>query len=371
VATQPGKPPRPEISPLTGIRIFAALWVLSYHLYPDILAALPRDGVLRLAKFPLYAFTSQGYLGVDLFFILSGFVLSYNYGDSLSRVDFPAWRKFLWRRFARIWPVHAVMLAAYAVTLAAAGSGFFGAGDPERFSLNALLANLFLVQAWSIPVIPSWNEPAWSVSCEWLAYLLFPLLCLTPLLRSRASSVFLLALLSLLGMTLFCQLAGFAGTASYGLARIAGGFLAGCCVYRLYSLNVGAAWNWRLFTPILLVSILATSVVLLRLRLLAFGVTPLLGLLLLGVAYGRCDFSRLLGHGAVKFLGAASYSVYMVHELCILSLRHTLPLNAFGQKQMPFVVCIWLLTTILAGIVLFLLVERPSRDFLKRFGRQG
>ncbi len=101
---------RPSIASLTGIRALAAFLVLFLHADQNIPIGISQS--VRVV--------SRGYLGVDLFFLLSGFILTYVYFDSMRQ---PTWRKFgifMWHRFIRLYPVHIAVLAALvAVVLAA------------------------------------------------------------------------------------------------------------------------------------------------------------------------------------------------------------------------------------------------------------
>jgi peptidoglycan/LPS O-acetylase OafA/YrhL len=94
-----------EIKALTGLRIVAALWVVLFHFRPLLWQAAP-DFASALA--PILDCGAQG---VDLFFILSGFVLTWNYMDKLGRSwSARATLRFLWLRLARVWPVYLVTL---------------------------------------------------------------------------------------------------------------------------------------------------------------------------------------------------------------------------------------------------------------------
>ncbi len=335
--------------------------MLLYHVNPDARPLLPGESA-RL----LDAFTSQGYLGVDLFFVLSGFVISYNYGERFAGPHPRALLHFWWMRFARLWPVHATMLLAYAAVLVLAPTTFSGPALSGNFSVEDFARNVFLVHAWSVPIVPSWNGPAWSVSCEWLAYLLFPLLCLSPLLRLRSPSSFLLPCMLLLATAAACQFLGFPGTADPGIIRVAGEFTAGCCVFRLYELRIGSGWKWPLLTPLLLSLIFGISGLLLHFNLFAFWVAPFLALLLLGTAYHRCHFSRLLSLRPLVFVGTVSYSIYMVHELCLIACRYFFPIAGFGEKYGLLVLAAWLVLVFIAGIGLYVFVEKPSRNYLRK-----
>ena len=145
---------RDELDALTGLRGIAALWVLAYH------AGL----------------SAAGYLGVDLFFVLSGFIIAYNYADARLAEDGRRYREFLWRRLARIYPAY---LAALLLTLAAVAvlaPWEVSLRKSAHFTAEGFWASVFMVQAWTVPVPRVWNVPGWSVSAEWAAYLAFPLI---------------------------------------------------------------------------------------------------------------------------------------------------------------------------------------------------
>ena len=98
------------IQPLTSLRFFAAMWVVAFHYWPNLSPVLP----------PLVA---KGYLGVELFFVLSGFILCHVYLDSVADGGF-RYGSFLWARLARIYPLHLATLAGIgAMALAALAAG--------------------------------------------------------------------------------------------------------------------------------------------------------------------------------------------------------------------------------------------------------
>jgi peptidoglycan/LPS O-acetylase OafA/YrhL len=161
------------IRQLTGIRLVAAVWVLLYH------SQGPLDAIGLLSMPVLPDFIRVGRLGVDLFFALSGFILAHTYLSSLGerlKVDKSA--KFLWLRLARIYPVHLVMLlvAGFAVFAQSIVTG----EELDRSWLNPwdFIKNLLLIQEWGSDPQRGWNFVAWSLSMEWLAYLIFPFMAL-------------------------------------------------------------------------------------------------------------------------------------------------------------------------------------------------
>ena len=160
------------IRQLTGIRFIAAAWVLLYHLQ----GPLDQLGVLFLGFADVLR---VGRLGVDLFFALSGFILTHTYLEKLGRR--PHWKaslKFWWLRLARIYPVHLVMLVVAGVAVVAAAKVTGDALSRDWLTPWDFVKNLLLIQEWGPNPQRGWNFVAWSLSMEWLAYLLFPLVIL-------------------------------------------------------------------------------------------------------------------------------------------------------------------------------------------------
>ncbi len=154
------------IAPLTGIRAIAAFWVFLRHFRTELFEAFPGLRVFA----PLM---NAGYLGVDLFFVLSGFILVLTHLRPMT--DGYSWRKalgFLWLRLGRVWPLTLVVLALFGCyfvfrATVADQSDFAAQLDPGR-----LLQHALLVQGWTAHPL-DWNGVDWSISAEWLAYLTF------------------------------------------------------------------------------------------------------------------------------------------------------------------------------------------------------
>lgn len=173
---------RPDPIPaLTGFRIIGAVWVMLYHLQPTIYEAAPS---MRLFE-PLL---SRGDLGVPLFFTLSGFIIWHNYGFR-SLLAPRASARFLWRRFARLWPVN-IATAALSIPLvlwAVRSQGYWGAPIPDWYSVGGWLKSAFMIEQIGQPSPNfAWNQPSWSLSGEMVAYLAFPAV-LAVLLATRAT----------------------------------------------------------------------------------------------------------------------------------------------------------------------------------------
>src|SRR5262249_33825967 len=151
---------------LTGIRALAALLVLGMHTEQNVPFGL--DSFL-----PFFA---RGYLGVDFFFVLSGFIITHVYFASLASPSRSAVQIFLWHRFIRLYPVHITVLAGLVAVFSLAHAAGCTFTHPQEWQWNELLWQLTLLHAWGVTATPGWNAPSWSISAEWFAYLLFPLL---------------------------------------------------------------------------------------------------------------------------------------------------------------------------------------------------
>jgi peptidoglycan/LPS O-acetylase OafA/YrhL len=347
---------QPEIYPLTGIRAVAAMWVVIYHLGSQ-LKAWPR------LNFLIAPVVGHGYLGVDLFFILSGFIIHYNYAGKLARLRLSAIGEFLWMRLARLWPVHAVLLVLFALLIWGQRRHGIQPGHPEFYTARAFLWNVLLVQSWSIPMKDSWNVPAWSISCEWLAYLVFPFLVVSRLCTASVRLSAVVAALALVATALVCQIMHPPG-ATFGVVRVAGEFLAGCALCHVFQTGVINRLPWDYIVPLAIVALLVVFyLVLPAFGLVGYCCVPFLGLIVLGLAYDQGFIARLCSTKLFLFGGYLSYSVYMVHNLCFIILKRAEPW--FGGKPALFVF-VHLFVTFIAALLMFYFVERPCRKAMQK-----
>mgnify|MGYP000455462384 CR=1 FL=1 len=158
-----------HLSALTGIRGLAASWVLIHHL----LGQYPIQDNMPVW---IEVFANNGWLGVDLFFILSGFVMSYIHQEDFhNKLTYSSYKRFLILRFARVYPVHCfITLSLIPIYLSA--HYLFGYTSPiNSFSLEKLLYALTLTNGVGFADSTGWNLPSWSVGSECFAYLMFPL----------------------------------------------------------------------------------------------------------------------------------------------------------------------------------------------------
>jgi peptidoglycan/LPS O-acetylase OafA/YrhL len=164
---------------LTGLRGLAACWVLVFHLW-EFSGSPPLILPLGFASLDLTALAGCGYLGVDLFFVLSGFLLSIPFHRAaLGTARTPDVRRYLVRRCRRVLPAYYVQLTIIAATLTWLGQ------TPAAGNLAAhaaLLQNLF-------PAYALLNGVYWTMPIEWDFYLALPLIGLL-MRRFRVLAVF-------------------------------------------------------------------------------------------------------------------------------------------------------------------------------------
>lgn len=302
------------------------------------------DGVIRME-------ISRGYLAVDLFFMLSGFVLSHVYGRTFG-AEF-TWndrRLFLWSRLARIYPVHVVTLIMLLPLY----------GKPG-FSGTSLIENLFFIQIFLAPTL-TWNGGAWSIGAEWYAYLLFPLIVM-PLLK-RARPVFAAAILGLS----FAPAAAF--TIAHGNGNIAVGpsvfaralpeFTAGMLLYRCFAAG-SLARVWRSDTVCL--CCFGAIVVLAALPRTEILIIVLLGVLLLCSAHNGGNVAAFLQVGPVLFLGQVSYSLYMLQAPVYFA---TMAIRSHGIVTDPVALATLMAALSFAvAVPISKYVEYPARDLIR------
>ncbi len=337
---------RNELRALTGARGIAAWFVVLYHIRGAI-SGVPATGLAILAK---------GYLAVDFFFLLSGFVIWLTWHDRLRERGAVL---FLRKRIARIWPLHLVMLGfgvVLALLLLATGRA-----DPVAFPFWELPVHLLLLQEWGLTDRLSWNVPAWSISAEAAAYLLFPLV-LALIDWRRWSTPLLVAVVAALlgGLHLAMRNAASLGTdiPSFGTLRCLVEFGVGSIVAALWFRRPGASpWPW-----------LVSSGALLSLWIVGAKETLIvpagLAALLMSFALSAERAGNPLEGRTVNWLGRISYATYLGHfllwrafKLAFVNDVTTIP---------PSNIIAFLLLVLASSALLYHLVERPAQRLLAR-----
>ncbi|MGY1604687.1 acyltransferase family protein [Geodermatophilus sp. SYSU D00815] len=319
----PGLLPR-----LTALRVLAAVAVVFFHLDAWHVASLPAG------------LSSVGYIGVSFFFVLSGVVLAWG-----TRPGLPA-RTFYRRRFARVWPSHAVVLGIAAVVpVVQVARGW-----------DVALPNLLLVQAWwrDPEVVYGMNGVSWSLSCEAFFYAAFPLTVLV-LRRVPAWARWGAAVLGLVFALVAYQVTSWSGTLPVvRFAEFLLGVVAGLALRDGWRPRVPAPAAWAALAAGLAGCLLAPPSV----------ADPLVGAVFLVVVLAAADRDLAgrtgwLTSRPLVFAGEASFALYLVHELVIVNLRAHLHGPAWAQAAALLAVAA------AAAVALHLAVERPVNRLLR------
>lgn len=381
------------IPALSGLRFAMALIVLACHYLPIL-------HVPHVVK----ALLSQGSAAVNCFFMLSGFLLTYNYRDALTSGRL-GWRDFMRLRLVRIFPVHVVtLLLVTPITLyllevypAQMARGLGAEVTAEQIA-GSWVANLLMLHVY-IPERLShmWNGPSWSIGAELFFYVLTPFFARYVLARLddvrklvRAAAVlFAIQVLALVATALVIWLVSpprLMEARMYNIAYMSPllrvwEFFLGCVLGAFFMhhqrhgvsprltavLTQAKAHSWALGLVVLAALLLALPsprVAAGVLQLFRWYVlyTPLCGLLILLLATRQNFVSRLLAHRWLVFMGDASYSLYMLHWLpCVLLVMYV----RGGGQLAAWVPYAAMAGTLVASVGFFQFVEQPTRRLLK------
>lgn len=362
------------IKSFEGLRGIAALLVAVYHF----------NGFLRQGSI-----VESFYLLVDLFFILSGFVIHRAYRDRLS-----SWREFahfMIRRIGRLYPLH-VFAAVFFVGVtcssrllkvamlhlglgAALGSVQTGAiGLP---GVSEVLTNLLLLQGMGPFSHFEINGPSWSISTEFYAYIALALAILVLKPRLRLPAFFVIAVAGLvlafygsvdvdrclrLGHCLDSHL-------EYAFPRCLGGFFLGAIAERLSATMTPVRQSTLSIIQILAsgaaIFVMSRSV---TMPAYAFLAVFAFFVVVLTLAHDRGPLAVLLKARICQFLGKISYSIYLIHAPLVFIGHVTL-------KPLPLAVKLLVLLGYLVVVIgistqTYRFIESPGRDVARRLSNR-
>ena len=349
-----------EILALTGLRGMASVLIAIYHV-----SFLGTHATSRPALF-----MQHGYLWADLFFVLSGFIMGTAYRPVVINGGWQAYGGFLWRRLARIYPLY-MMTTILAFILFHHGLTWWHQplSDPAR----VMVVDLTLLQA--LHLAPTLDPPAWSISTEWIAYLMFPILGWAMMGSRRWVAI----VASAVAVVLLVDLAfGFLPVPSWQAGSFdVTGFLSDRPVMRCLSeFSLGLiACRWKILArSTSSTAVGAVIAILMTCRGTDLAIVLLFPLLVMSLLRERDLLSRLLASRPMLWLGRISYAIYLLH-MPLGALRLNLTVLAFMQRLMPSA-SLASLTRLDTGLlyvailflssVCFVLLERPSRQWLLR-----
>lgn len=324
-----------EIDSLRGIAALVVAFVFHQHYLTGQFQSGPLDGL------PVFSWLhDNGWVAVDLFFVISGFIFAYVYlAEGEMKVT---GKRFFWARFARLYPLHLATLLVCAAILA------FGTPFSAHYVDNSawhFILNLFMLQESGLQTSKSFNVPAWSISVEVMCYAVFYLIAS----RFPRHLVALSGFLAIGGLVVtigddptidhigrgFCGF--FAGVLLYRFRdapreRLLAGFLAAAIVAKvLPGTSLGATFGFALFPAFVW---------------LMSGFAP-------------------LRHHWLVWLGDRSYAIYMLHVPVYMAIN----VLVFQSQKVPenlvwpTILSAWLAILVLSDLS-YRFLENPARKWL-------
>jgi peptidoglycan/LPS O-acetylase OafA/YrhL len=349
---------RKEIRPLTGFRGVAALIISTYHF---MLAATGNPPLVL----------NGGYLAVDAFFVLSGYVLAYNYADVFRIAnDRAVYADFLFKRFARLYPAYIVLMALYTLKLALKPGGLDGLTGWDA------ICNVLMLTGWGLHATPIIGL-SWSVSAELFCYAAFPLILL--LVRQRPVPPFLsVALMAVLILAIARAGGGIEGPLDvvsyvtvFPLLRAVAGFTLGVVLC-----GVGSRIR-RLPEPtinlymLLSIGALVAAAVFDRSDLVTYAAVVCT---VFWVAQDSALSGILFGNRAIYRLGEVSYSVYLIHPLvfsALLRVSDKLQAMAGNVAGLAITFALYVGVTVLLSELSYRVLEMRGKAVLMRLRQSG
>lgn len=356
---------RPRLAALTSLRFFAAAMIVALHAQGHF--GIPAD---TASTYSLGA-------GVSIFFVLSGFILTYVYPILPTRHET---RRFLLARIARIWPAH-IASTLFVLWL----FGWFQLG--QEGILLRILANLTMTQAW-IPLnqIGSINTPSWTISTEFAFYLLFPFLIADfartwwwKLLGSFALAGFMIGITSIFSLR-YGGGSGINGemlTYVHPFGRVAE-FVIGMCAAlarrkaKPIHLNIWlgtvieVAAIVLMFLSIQHLNPVEVSNPLIRWYYTSFEPAIPAAILIFVLASRHGWISRAMEAAWLVLLGEISYSIYLFHMPLLTFYWQIAP-----QTNVPAWAALAIFSCVLFTVSLatWYFIEQPARNYVKSFSR--
>lgn len=305
-------------------------------------------------------------LFVDMFFILSGFVISYSYPSDARGVA--AYSRFMIRRIARIYPLHLLSLLIFVVLIGV------GLERTARSTPVDFLYNLLLLQAWGVTNHLSFNSPSWSISAEFFCYLVFPLLML---LARKVQPIVLGAIVAALYLVLAhghlpiwqerSQMYG--ANFDYGMLRALPSFLNGILLAILFRMSHPYRHKRMIFAGI---GTFGLSVLVLNVFAKPDLAIVLFSCAILLTAVGESAFKQFPGARLLGRLGNTSYAIYMLHDAVLIAVFKPL-WTWLGLRPDQFglfaLACCVVLTVIADRTYAYF--ENPARRFVNRWADIG
>ncbi|ABA81560.1 acyltransferase family protein [Rhodobacter sphaeroides] len=343
-----GQRPPQRLEGLQACRMIAAIGVVLFHANNFVLPLRLYDGAMVWRGF------GMGYAGVEFFFVLSGFIIAHIHAADFSRPERA--RRFLRKRFLRIYPPYWIVLSGLVLLYAAAD----GLVDEDRLAPSALLRDFLLLPAPQGPLLPV----AWTLKHEILFYMLFLLFIIAFEIGLGLFTIWMIGtLVQMVSPSSWYPMEFL--FSPYNVLFVIGVLVAGC--YR--RLPAGGTWPLIIAgsTGFLLVGLSEQYLVVwpLPLRCLAYGIVA-------AAVIAALARARTTAPAWCVFLGNASYAIYLIHLPAMNILA--VPMAMLGlQVWMPPLATLFLLTAfaVVLGALFHQMVERRLLAALSAPRRKG
>jgi peptidoglycan/LPS O-acetylase OafA/YrhL len=309
-----------QLQSLTPLRGMAALWVVLYHYIFVYLPTLHTEHYSHILQ--------KGYLAVDMFFLLSGFVMTHVYHRVLIEDVAGQYWNFLSARIARLYPLHLSVLGLLVATaLTARMLDYATTGTFQAIPLEG--ANLFMLQGLKASSL-SWNYPAWSISVEFMAYLAFPFF-LSASWRAGMVVKLILAIALLSALVWFAVLTRDDFNQWDGprtLLRCLPEFMLGTLLYSTFRNKVCVSLFAR---DGVMLGIAAIAALCLHVGAPDLLIVLVFALVILAAVANNGKFAEVLNVAPLVWLGEISYSLYLIHGF--VQYAATAALDHFGLHE--------------------------------------
>lgn len=370
---------------LDATRGIAALVVVIYH-FQHFYAYNqdPKNWVVNITAMPLYnllkPFYLYGWMAVDLFFVISGFIFCWMYSKGIEAKNI-GFKSFLLKRFTRLYPLHILTLI---ITFALQGIYKNRTGEFFVIPFNDfyhLIINLLFMQSWGFEKGPSFNGPSWSISVEILLYILFFLVCRYRIIRLEL----MLASLVVIGLTYQFT--------NPIIGRGITGYFIGALVYTFFSkavigpnavkVAIYSLWLCSLLWIISFVNIYINVFDFIGLDYTYITnyrwIGKIIQRIFITVVFPLTVFSLAMGESLLKnkqiarwqlaaFLGEISYSSYLMHFPLQLLIVNLSAYEYFSTESIKSIygLLIFIIILIPLSSMMYFKFELPSQRFSRR-----
>lgn len=347
-----------DIPGLTGLRGYAALMVCLHHY------------MYRQSGTWIADISQKGDWGVIVFFVLSGFIMSYVYQDwFIDNLKTGEYTRFLRLRIARIYPLHILCLILWA------SLELVGRIQPDfNDTFSTFILNVFLLHAWGFTSTISWNQPSWSISSEFFCYLIFPFFIIT--LRNLGFVKLFLLMILIVSEPLFNS---YAYLLIWMFHKLSISFELKQFDYAISLIDWFSTFAYGAFSYYLMMRIKFRKPI--NEILFIFGLTVLIvagcenitdsgvirtivtissSFMIFGIFQSSVLGGYIFGNALAVYLGNISYALYLSHILVRQLISHSWSLS------------LQLAVALLVATLLHYYFERPCRSlFRKRFSRHS